>query len=78
MLRGLGALAYSNLDLLVAANLAQRVVSANGHVANAHPGCRHDCIFLVCDGCGTTTHLDDDSLTRGLRGRCRDCAAATH
>lgn len=58
---------YRILDLFVAANLAQRVESANAYVANAHPGCRHDCIFLVCDGCGTTTHFDDDSLTGGLR-----------
>ncbi len=46
---------------------ALRVESANAYVANAHPGCRHDCIFLVCDGCGNTTHFDDDSLTGGLR-----------
>jgi Fur family transcriptional regulator, zinc uptake regulator len=58
---------YRILDLFVGANLAQRVESANAYVANAHPGCRHDCIFLVCDACGTTTHFDDDSLTRGLR-----------
>jgi len=64
---------YRILDLFVARNLAQRIESANAYVANAHPGCRHDCIFLVCDGCGTTTHLDDDSLTRGLR----DAAAAS-
>ncbi len=58
---------YRILDLFVAANLALRVESANAYVANAHPGCRHDCIFLVCDGCGSTTHFDDDSLTGGLR-----------
>ncbi|PZQ58314.1 MAG: transcriptional repressor [Sphingomonas taxi] len=58
---------YRILDLFVGANLALRVESANAYVANAHPGCRHDCIFLVCDGCGTTTHFDDDSLTGGLR-----------
>lgn len=58
---------YRILDLFVIANLALRVESANAFVANAHPGCRHDCIFLVCDGCGTTTHFDDDSLTGGLR-----------
>lgn len=58
---------YRILDLFVVANLALRVESANAFVANAHPGCRHDCIFLVCDGCGTTTHFDDDSLTSGLR-----------
>ena len=58
---------YRILDLFVTANLALRVESANAYVANAHPGCRHDCIFLVCDGCGNTTHFDDDSLTGGLR-----------
>ena len=58
---------YRILDLFVAANLALRVESANAYVANAHPGCRHDCIFLVCDQCGQTTHLDNDSVTGGVR-----------
>ena len=58
---------YRILDLFVGANLARRVESANAYVANAHPDCLHDCIFLVCDSCGQTTHLDDDSITRGVR-----------
>jgi len=58
---------YRILDLFVAANLARRVESANAYVANAHPDCLHDCIFLVCDSCGQTTHLDDDVITRGVR-----------
>ena len=58
---------YRILDLFVGANLARRVESANAYVANAHPDCRHDCIFLVCDSCGQTTHLDDDQLTRAVR-----------
>lgn len=58
---------YRILDLFVGANLARRVESANAYVANAHPACRHDCIFLVCDACGETTHLDDDRLTAGVR-----------
>ena len=32
-----------------------------------HPGCRHDCIFLICDDCGQAIHLDDDKLTDALR-----------
>jgi len=64
---------YRILDLFVGANLARRVESANAYVANAHPDCLHDCIFLVCDGCGQTTHLDDDRLTGGVRS----AAAAT-
>lgn len=58
---------YRILDLFVRTNLARRVESANAYVANPHPGCRHDCIFLICDSCGTATHLDDDRLTGALR-----------
>jgi Fur family zinc uptake transcriptional regulator len=58
---------YRILDLFVNANLARRVESANAYVANQHPDCLHDCIFLICDACGTATHLDDDSLSGGVR-----------
>ena len=58
---------YRILDLFVTANLARRVESANAYVANQHPACLHDCIFLICDTCGQTVHLDDDSLTSGVR-----------
>jgi len=58
---------YRILDLFVSANLARRVESANAYVANAHPDCLHDCIFLVCDSCGQTVHLDDDRITDGVR-----------
>ncbi|HEX8389023.1 MAG TPA: transcriptional repressor [Sphingomonas sp.] len=59
---------YRILDLFVGANLARRVESKNAYIANSHPGCLHDCIFLVCDACGTTTHIDDDKLARAVRG----------
>ncbi len=59
---------YRILDLFVANNLAQRVESANAYIANAHPGCLHDCIFLVCKSCGEATHVDDDALTGQVRG----------
>lgn len=58
---------YRILDLFVANNLAQRVESANAYVVNAHPGCLHDCIFLVCKSCGEATHIDDDKLTGQVR-----------
>jgi Fur family zinc uptake transcriptional regulator len=58
---------YRILDLFVGANLARRVESANAYVANDHPDCLHDCIFLICDSCGATRHLDDDSLSSGVR-----------
>ena len=58
---------YRILDLFVRANLARRIESANAYIANPHPGCRHDCIFLICDACGTAIHLDDDRLAATLR-----------
>ncbi len=63
---------YRILDLFVTTNLARRVESANAYLANSHPGCLHDCIFLICDSCGTATHIDDDILTMNVR------AAAEH
>lgn len=58
---------YRILDLFTSANVARRVESANAYLANRHPDCLHDCIFLVCDNCGKTTHLDDDKLSQGVR-----------
>jgi Fur family zinc uptake transcriptional regulator len=58
---------YRILDLFVANNLASRVESANAFLANSHPGCLHDCIFLICDTCGSATHIDDDTLTGNVR-----------
>ena len=58
---------YRILDLFVGANLARRVESANAYIANDHPDCLHDCIFLICDSCGQAKHIDDDRLTGGVR-----------
>ena len=63
---------YRILDLFVGANLARRVESSNAYVANAHPECLHDCIFLICDTCGSTVHIDDDRLTSGVRNAAED------
>lgn len=58
---------YRILDLFVGANLARRVESANAYVANNHPGCLHDCIFLICDSCGQAKHIDNDSIASDVR-----------
>lgn len=58
---------YRILDLFVTNNLALRVESANAYLANSHPGCEHDCIFLVCDECGDATHVDNDEVARTIR-----------
>ena len=58
---------YRILDLFVENNLALRVESANAFLANSHPGCTHDCIFMVCDECGEATHVDDDNIAQAIR-----------
>lgn len=58
---------YRILDLFVDNNLASRVESANAYIANAHPDCMHDCIFMICDDCGKVVHVDNDSLSNDLR-----------
>ena len=59
---------YRILDLFVTNNLAMRVESSNAYLANSHPGCLHDCIFLVCDECGEATHIDNDAVAKTVRG----------
>ena len=58
---------YRILDLFVRTNLANRIESANAYLVNSHPGCHHDCVFLICDDCGQADHFDDDSITGALR-----------
>jgi Fur family zinc uptake transcriptional regulator len=60
---------YRILDLFVAARIAMRVESRNAYVANPHPGCEHDCIYLLCEECGGADHVDDDALAGALRRR---------
>ena len=67
---------YRILDLFVRTNLANRIESANAYLANTHPGCRHDCIFVICDDCGQASHLDDDRLTNALRAAGRGAGFA--
>jgi Fur family zinc uptake transcriptional regulator len=64
---------YRILDLFVANNLALRVESANAFLANTHPGCQHDCIFMVCDECGEATHIDDDQTSSRIRDLAAGC-----
>ena len=58
---------YRILDLFVMRNLALRVESRNAFLANVHPGCVHDCMFLICENCERTEHMDDDRTARAVR-----------
>ena len=58
---------YRILDLFVAKNIVLRIESASAYAANPHPGCVHDCMFLVCTACGRIEHVDDDPVAHGVR-----------
>ena len=58
---------YRILDLFVSKNLAVKIESANAFLSNSHPGEEHDCIFLVCDACGSASHVDSEEVGRNLR-----------
>ncbi|MBV1918778.1 MAG: transcriptional repressor [Sphingomonadaceae bacterium] len=67
---------YRILDIFVRTNLARRVESANAYIVNSHPGCRHDCIFLICDSCSEVIHIDDDKVTGSLIEAARNAGFA--
>lgn len=67
---------YRILDLFVETNLARRVESVNAYIANSHPDCLHDCIFMVCDICKSVVHLDDDEVAAHVRGAASDAGFA--
>lgn len=58
---------YRILDLFAAHDVVKRVESRNAYVVNEHPGCPHDCIFLLCDRCDAIDHIDDDPTLRRVR-----------
>lgn len=57
---------YRILDLFVRTNLARKIESANAYLANTHPSCAHDCLYLICDRCGSVEHRDDDAAVGGV------------
>lgn len=62
---------YRILDLFVTHNLVSRIESKNAFIASAHPDHADDCIFLVCEACGKTTHVDDATVTEQVRAVAR-------
>jgi Fur family transcriptional regulator, zinc uptake regulator len=58
---------YRILELFLAHNIVSRIESKNAYVACAHPDAKEDCIFLVCERCGITSHQDDVDIGRKVR-----------
>jgi Fur family zinc uptake transcriptional regulator len=58
---------YRILDIFVEKNIVLRIESKNSYLVNPHPGCQHDCIFLLCDVCGSVDHIDNDVIAANIR-----------
>ncbi len=53
---------YRALDFLCELGVAARIESRNAYVACTHPEHDHTCVFLVCDGCGDTTEIENAAV----------------
>lgn len=60
---------YRILELFLIHNIVSRIESKNAYVACAHPDAKEDCIFLVCERCGTTSHQDDIEIGAKVRAK---------
>jgi Fur family transcriptional regulator, zinc uptake regulator len=58
---------YRILDLFVQHHVVKRIESRNAYIASAHPEADADCIFLVCDRCGNTDHIDNTQISADVR-----------
>lgn len=63
------ATVYRALAFLVEHGLVHRIESRNGYVGCSLPGIAHPGHFLICKACGQAAEIDDDALTRAIRGR---------
>ncbi len=63
---------YRALDFLVAQGLVHRIESLNAYVGCSNPEHSHSGQFLVCEGCGTATELNDPRITRTVSEGARE------
>ena len=53
---------YRTLDFLCEIGVAARIESRKAYVACTHPDHKHACVFLVCDGCGGATEIENAAV----------------
>ncbi|MEM1139235.1 MAG: Fur family transcriptional regulator [Pseudomonadota bacterium] len=63
---------YRALDFLIAQGVAARIESRNAFVASEHPGHDHTCILFVCDACGSSSEIENETLERLLAADARE------
>ncbi len=63
---------YRALDFLMSQGLVTRIESLNAYVPCAHPERSHDCLFFVCNQCGSSIEVEDAKVAKLLS---KDAAA---
>ena len=58
---------YRTLDFLCDLGVASRIESRNAYMACAHFEHDHACVFLVCDGCGDATEIENTALEQLIK-----------
>ena len=53
---------YRALDFLMSQGLVARLESRNAYVPFEHPERHHDCLFFICNACGSSAELEDQRL----------------
>ena len=50
---------YRALEFLMSQGLVSKIESRNAYVTCAHPERQHDCLFFICNDCGSSAELED-------------------
>ena len=58
---------YRALDFLKEHGLVHRIESLNAYVGCNYPNHAHDSIILVCDGCGSASEIEDETVTGSIK-----------
>ncbi|MBK1649251.1 Fur family transcriptional regulator [Rhabdochromatium marinum] len=58
---------YRALDFLLEQGLAHKLESLHAYIGCTHPDHPHASQFLICDGCGEVTEVEDASVAASLQ-----------
>ena len=53
---------YRALEFLISQRLVSKIESRNTYVPCAHPERPHDCLFFICNSCGTSIESEDQHI----------------
>lgn len=53
---------YRALEFLMEQGLVSKIESRNAYVPCAHPERPHNCLYFICESCGTSTELENPEI----------------